>query len=70
MSGGFGELFFDGVITSFVLEEMLYSLSPRLGNVRSDIYKAREAIESLKEKDEKNLADRQKELKTLIEEYK
>ncbi len=70
VSGNFGELFFDGLMTSFVLEEMLYSLSPRLGNVRSDIYKAREAIEAVKEMDEKNLADRQKELKTLIEEYK
>lgn len=70
VSGSFGELFFDGLLTSFVLEEMLYSLSPRLGNVRSDIYKAREAIEAVKETTEKNLADRQKELKTLIEEYK
>lgn len=69
VSGSFGELFFDGLLTSFVLEEMLYSLSPRLGNVRSDIYKAREGIEAVKETTEKNLADRQRELKTLIEEY-
>lgn len=70
VSGSVSELFFDGLMSGFILEDMLYSLSPRLGNVRSDIYKAREAIEAVKEKDEKNLADRQKELKTLIEEYK
>ncbi len=70
VAGNFGDLFLDGIITSYVLEEMLYSLSPRLGNVRSDIYKARDAIEAVKEKDEKNLKERQKELKELIVEFK
>lgn len=61
------DVILDGSVTDNILRERISAMVPRLGNVRSDIYKAHSAIEAMRKEYVKELDMEQKKLKGLIE---
>lgn len=62
------DVIFDSSVTDNILRERISAMVPRLGNVRSDIYKAHSAIEAVKKEYTEELAAEQKKLKKWVEE--